>query len=185
MSETMTIPPPGEALVKKTPTVYFIDDSATNRNIFGLLAQSLAPDVTVKTFGDPAEALELLEREKCTSIMGWPNIIDRLREDPTFPTRDLSALSLPVVDLSARGHSRNAGMTETFGPHRNRQWFDYKVIDPASERELPDGDAPVYGGSGVGNLGTVRAEATPSHGREFSLLLTLPPLGALFLKPVG
>jgi 1,4-alpha-glucan branching enzyme len=52
-------------------------------------------------------------------------------------------------------------------------------------RELLNSDAPVYGGSGVGNLGTVRAEATPSHGREFSLLLTLPPLGALFLKPVG
>lgn len=37
--------------------VVIIDDSATNRNIFGLLAQSLAPDVTVKTFGDPTEAL--------------------------------------------------------------------------------------------------------------------------------
>lgn len=41
--------------------VVIIDDSATNRNIFGLLAQSLAPDVTVKTFGDPAEALEWLQ----------------------------------------------------------------------------------------------------------------------------
>jgi len=34
MSETMTIPPPGgEALAKKTPTVYFIDDSATMREV--------------------------------------------------------------------------------------------------------------------------------------------------------
>ncbi len=40
--------------------VVIIDDSATNRNIFGLLAQSLAPDVTVKTFGDPVEALSWL-----------------------------------------------------------------------------------------------------------------------------
>jgi len=40
--------------------IVIIDDSATNRNIFGMLAQSLAPDVTVKTFGDPAEALSWL-----------------------------------------------------------------------------------------------------------------------------
>src|ERR1700739_878002 len=33
MSDTMTIPPPGEALAKKTPTVYFIDDSATMREV--------------------------------------------------------------------------------------------------------------------------------------------------------
>src|SRR6266436_7965714 len=52
-------------------------------------------------------------------------------------------------------------------------------------RELLNSDAPVYGGSGVGNRGSVRAEPAPSHGREFSLQLTLPPLGALFLKPVG
>jgi len=37
-------------------------------------------------------------------------------------------------------------------------------------------------GSGVGNYGAVRAEESPSHGREFSLLLTCS-LGALFLKP--
>ena len=52
-------------------------------------------------------------------------------------------------------------------------------------RELLNSDAPVYGGSGVGNRGSVRAEPAPSHGREFSLQLTLPPLGALFLKPAG
>ncbi len=40
--------------------IVIVDDSATNRNIFGLLAQSLAPDVTVKTFGDPTEALSWL-----------------------------------------------------------------------------------------------------------------------------
>ncbi|HYS08325.1 MAG TPA: 1,4-alpha-glucan branching protein GlgB [Myxococcales bacterium] len=50
-------------------------------------------------------------------------------------------------------------------------------------RELLNSDAPLYGGSGVGNFGTVRADDTASHGRKHSLSLTLPPLGALFLKP--
>ncbi len=33
MSEAMTIPPLGEVPAKRTPTVYFIDDSATMREV--------------------------------------------------------------------------------------------------------------------------------------------------------
>jgi acyl-CoA synthetase (AMP-forming)/AMP-acid ligase II len=89
---------------------------------------------------EAAGALELLEREKCTSIVGWANLLDRLKEDPTFASRDLSALSLPAIAYSSRGHPRNLGMTETFGPHANRTWFDYKVIDPLTGLELADGE---------------------------------------------
>ena len=49
-------------------------------------------------------------------------------------------------------------------------------------REILNSDAKEYGGSGMGNLGGVLAEEEPVHGRPFSLNLTLPPLGALFLK---
>jgi 1,4-alpha-glucan branching enzyme len=49
-------------------------------------------------------------------------------------------------------------------------------------RELLNSDAMEYGGTGVGNLGGVHAEAEPAHGRPYSLKLTLPPLSALFLK---
>jgi 1,4-alpha-glucan branching enzyme len=34
----------------------------------------------------------------------------------------------------------------------------------------------------MGNGGGVNAEAQKAHGRPYSLELTLPPLGALFLK---
>jgi 1,4-alpha-glucan branching enzyme len=64
-----------------------------------------------------------------------------------------------------------------------REGYRVGVPQGGEWRELLNSDAPVYGGSGVGNYGAVRAEESPSHGREFSLLLTLPPLGALFLKP--
>jgi 1,4-alpha-glucan branching enzyme len=61
----------------------------------------------------------------------------------------------------------------------------YRIGVPVagSYRELLNSDAAVYGGSNIGNLGEVHAEATPSHGLPFSLSLTLPPLGVLFLKP--
>ena len=51
--------------------------------------------------------------------------------------------------------------------------------------EVLNSDAKEYGGSGVGNLGRVKAKDAPSHGRPHSITLTLPPLACLFLKPSG
>jgi len=48
-------------------------------------------------------------------------------------------------------------------------------------REILNSDAPLYGGSGQGNMGGVDAAPIPLHGRRWSLNLTLPPLGAVFL----
>ncbi|GIJ00127.1 1,4-alpha-glucan branching enzyme GlgB [Sediminihabitans luteus] len=48
-------------------------------------------------------------------------------------------------------------------------------------REVLNSDAEVYGGSGVGNLGHVEAEAVPHAGRAFSARLRVPPLGVLYL----
>ena len=60
----------------------------------------------------------------------------------------------------------------------------YKVGVPSGGfwRELLNSDAKEYGGSGMGNMGGCEAKAEPAHGRPYSLTLTLPPLGALFLK---
>jgi 1,4-alpha-glucan branching enzyme len=54
-----------------------------------------------------------------------------------------------------------------------------------SWREVVNTDATGYGGSGVGNLGVIEAEAEPLHGRPFSAAMTLPPLAALWLAPEG
>ncbi|MBI3300167.1 MAG: 1,4-alpha-glucan branching protein GlgB [Elusimicrobia bacterium] len=60
----------------------------------------------------------------------------------------------------------------------------YRIGVPWGGRwtELLNSDAAPYGGSGVGNAGGLEAEGVPFHGRDFSLNLSLPPLGALFLK---
>jgi 1,4-alpha-glucan branching enzyme len=50
-------------------------------------------------------------------------------------------------------------------------------------RELLNSDGKEYGGGGVGNMGGTTAREEPMHGRPFSLTLSLPPLGALFLAP--
>ena len=49
-------------------------------------------------------------------------------------------------------------------------------------REIYNSDAREFGGSGQGNAGRVVVTPLPWHGRRASLNLTLPPLGALFLK---
>jgi 1,4-alpha-glucan branching enzyme len=49
--------------------------------------------------------------------------------------------------------------------------------------EVLNTDADCYAGSGVGNAGRVDAEQREAHGRPFSLVLDLPPLGSLILKP--
>jgi len=62
---------------------------------------------------------------------------------------------------------------------------NYQVGAPLPGRwlELLNSDAPIYGGSGQGNLGAVDAAPIGKHGHLHSFTLTLPPLGAIFLKP--
>jgi 1,4-alpha-glucan branching enzyme len=62
---------------------------------------------------------------------------------------------------------------------------NYRVGVPRAGhwRELLNSDAPIYGGSGVGNYGGVDAVPMPYEEYSHSLTLTLPPLGAVFFKP--
>lgn len=48
--------------------------------------------------------------------------------------------------------------------------------------EILNTDAEDYGGSGIGNLGTVATEAVPWHGLDNSALMTIPPLGVVWLR---
>jgi 1,4-alpha-glucan branching enzyme len=49
--------------------------------------------------------------------------------------------------------------------------------------ERLNSDAPLYGGSGIGNLGGVEAAPVPAHGHYHSLSVTLPPLATVFFRP--
>jgi 1,4-alpha-glucan branching enzyme len=65
-------------------------------------------------------------------------------------------------------------------PRRN---YTVGVPEGGHWRELLNGDATIYGGSGMGNFGGVDAAPVAAQGRFHSVTLTLPPLAALFLKP--
>jgi len=61
---------------------------------------------------------------------------------------------------------------------------NYRVGAPKGGfwREILNSDSANYGGSGQGNLGGIEAAPLPFHGQPYSLNLTLPPLGVVYLK---
>lgn len=49
-------------------------------------------------------------------------------------------------------------------------------------RELINTDAETYGGSNIGNFDGVQTEEVPWMGRDYSILVHLPPLATVALK---
>jgi 1,4-alpha-glucan branching enzyme len=52
-------------------------------------------------------------------------------------------------------------------------------------RELLNSDATEYGGSGIGNLGSVEAQPVPWHGWPRTVNVTAPPLACVLLAHEG
>jgi 1,4-alpha-glucan branching enzyme len=63
-----------------------------------------------------------------------------------------------------------------------REAYRIGVPDAGYYAELLNSDAATYGGSNVGNQGGLHTDVIAAHGHAQSLSLTLPPLGAIFLK---
>jgi 1,4-alpha-glucan branching enzyme len=63
-----------------------------------------------------------------------------------------------------------------------RQGYRVGVSAPGFYKELLNSDSECYGGSNVVNLDGVSSEPTPYQGQPYSIALTLPPLGVIFLK---
>jgi 1,4-alpha-glucan branching enzyme len=62
--------------------------------------------------------------------------------------------------------------------------YNYRlgVPEPGFYRELINTDAETYGGSNVGNLGGVQTEDVTWMGRQYSILIHLPPLATVAFK---
>ena len=64
-----------------------------------------------------------------------------------------------------------------------RHGYRLGVPEGGQWHEVVNTDWEAYGGSGVKNAWPIEAHDSPSHGRPYSIELSLPPLGAVFLKP--
>ncbi len=112
------------------------------------------------------------------------NALHWFDNDPQgFEWVDCNDAPASVISLLRKGQSESDQMLIAcnFTPVPR---VGYKVGVPSGGywKEILNSDAREYGGSGVGNMGGAEALLESVHGRPYSLRLTLPPLGALFLK---
>ena len=63
-----------------------------------------------------------------------------------------------------------------------RHAYQVGVPYPGTYEEIFNSQSSYYEGWNIGNDGPVEAEKVPRHGRDYSITLTLPPLGVLYLK---
>jgi 1,4-alpha-glucan branching enzyme len=137
----------------------------------------------------------LLDQPMHSAMRLWVGDLNRILRDEKalheldfdpagFSWIDVTDADQSIVSLIRRGRSPEDIIVGVFNftpvPRQN-----YQIGIPQAGRwlELLNSDAPLYGGSGQGNLGGVEAVPISAHGHRHSLTLTLPPLGALFLKP--
>jgi 1,4-alpha-glucan branching enzyme len=100
-----------------------------------------------------------------------------------FQWIDADAAHQSVFAFMRRSHSQSEQFVVAvcnFTPAVHERW---RIGVPAGGQyvEMLNTDSHFYGGSGIGNLGMVTAEPVASHGFNWSVVLTLPPLGTLWL----
>ncbi|HWK45814.1 MAG TPA: 1,4-alpha-glucan branching protein GlgB [Stellaceae bacterium] len=105
-------------------------------------------------------------------------------EGEGFAWIDANDLEQSVLSFLRRGTDAGdiAVIVSNFTP-MVRHGYRIGVPQPGRYLERLNTDAAVYGGSNVGNGGSIVAEPTPWHGQPCSLLVTLPPLATLILLP--
>jgi 1,4-alpha-glucan branching enzyme len=64
-----------------------------------------------------------------------------------------------------------------------RERYRVGVPGGGAWQELLNTDSSYYGGSGLGNMGEVHAEERPWNDQPYSVEVTLPPLGVVWLRP--
>jgi 1,4-alpha-glucan branching enzyme len=134
----------------------------------------------------------LLEWQDHRGMQKWISDLNNFyRNEPAMYEYDLDPAGFEWIDIHdwqnstvvvlRKGRTTNAKVVIACNftpvPREN-----YRVGVPWSGywREALNSDAWEYAGSGMGNAGGVMAERIESHGREYSINITLPPLAAVF-----
>jgi 1,4-alpha-glucan branching enzyme len=138
---------------------------------------------------------ELLERDDRSGLARWLGDLNRLYAgEPALHRGDFDPAGFDWIDCHDDAHGTLSFLRRApdgglplaavfnFTPQVLRN-FRLGVPLGGVWRERLNGDATLYGGSGQGNLGRVETTPVARHGRAHSLVLTLPPLAALFLQP--
>lgn len=136
----------------------------------------------------------LLEYPQHQGIQKWIRDLNNLyKTEPSLHELDFEPTGFEWIDFSDADHSiisflRKAKNSKdvilvvcNFTPVAR---FNYRIgiQFKGRFREILNSDSWIYGGSNCCNGTEVETEHIPFHGKPYSLSLTLPPLGILFLK---
>ncbi len=112
--------------------------------ILGAALQTGATVLVTERF-DPGAALDLIEAAAATHVVGWPTLLQAMRDHPSFGSRtlpDIPGLTVGPADLAlvggpVPGIPAHRGMSETVG---NIGSVGYRVVDPDTGADVPDGE---------------------------------------------
>jgi 1,4-alpha-glucan branching enzyme len=136
----------------------------------------------------------LLEHAPHRGLQRWVRDLNTaLRGEPALHEIDCEPAGFAWIDCNDNEQStlcylRRAASTRdvlvvacNFTPVPRRR---FRIGVPYGGRwhEILNSDAPLYGGSGLGNLGGVDAEPRAWHGHAQSISITLPPLAVVVFK---
>ena len=136
----------------------------------------------------------LLDQSEHSGLQKWVMDLNRIYRDyPSLHSKDLEEGGFEWIDcenveesvlvLLRKGEKKSGQMVIVFNftpaPRSN-----YKIGVPSAGlwKEVLNSDAHEYSGSGMGNLGGVETSSDSLHGQPYSLVITLPPLSAVFLS---
>ena len=146
---------------------------------------------------DYASALpwDLLAYDRHRTLNDYVRVLNRLyTESPALYELDFEYTGFEWIDFSDADDSivsfvrRSRQPDDLFVCVFNftpvpRERYRIGVPVPGFYREIVNSDSELYGGSNMGNLGGLQAEAHPCHGRNQSIEITLPPLSCLVFRP--
>ena len=136
----------------------------------------------------------LLDYPRHAGLRRWVQDLNRLyRSECALFESDSDSRGFEWIDGTDRQRSVISFLRRAVSPNDElvvvcnftpvpREGYRIGVPHEGCWQELLNSDAALYGGSGVGNLGGLKAETEPTHGRSHSLNLTVPPLGCLIVK---
>jgi len=137
---------------------------------------------------------QVLQYPVHSGVQKWVEQLNRVyREQPALHELDNDPAGFEWIDCNDSAASTISLLRKGKSPRENivvvgnftpvpRLKYQIGVPCGGYWRELLNSDAKEYGGSNMGNAGGVQAEPIPTHGRPYSLGLTLPPLAVLFLR---
>jgi 1,4-alpha-glucan branching enzyme len=137
----------------------------------------------------------LLEQPMHGGIARWVGDLNRaLREHSALHAHDFDSRGFEWVDAGdfeqsvlsflRRGTGSDMLLVVCNATPVPRPNYRVGVPQPGRWAELLNSDAPIYGGSGQGNMGGVESAPVPAHGHYQSLSIMLPPLACVVFSPV-